>query len=373
MRNTGMPIIGLQRVGRAAKLLLILAIVPALFSTSAPAATVTDCLGRSVTVPDRVERIACLYAFAGHVVAMLGRGDDIVAVSNGLKRDVLLNRMCPSIGNAIVPKTQGAINIEELLQARVDVVFVPGEVGRNEAEAKKFDLFNLPYLVVDYHSIAGQQKTIQMIGTAINAAEQARQFNDYYNKCIERVDSVAGAIPREKRTRLYLSTVEANRTPGRNTLSTDWIEKTGIVNVALEQPRSFLEGTNHVGIEQILLWNPEVILVNEPGVKAKILKSGQWAALKAVKSGKVYQMPIGISRWGHPGSLETPLAMLWTAKTVYPDLFPDIDVETETKAFYSTFYKHDLTDQMLNRILTGKGMREPKNKRKNRKPKKNRT
>lgn len=37
------------------------------------------------------ERIACLYAFTGHVVTMLGRGEDMAAIVNGLKKDVLLN------------------------------------------------------------------------------------------------------------------------------------------------------------------------------------------------------------------------------------------------------------------------------------------
>ncbi len=43
-----------------------------------------------------------------------------------------------------------------------------------------------------------------------------------------------------------------------------------------------------------------------------------------------YQAPIGISRWGHPGSLETPLAVLWTAKTVYPDKFGHIYMQGDT-------------------------------------------
>ena len=57
---------------------------------------VTDCIGRKVEIPDHVERIACLYAFAGHVTAMLGQSDKIVAVVDGMKRDVLLTSMFPS-------------------------------------------------------------------------------------------------------------------------------------------------------------------------------------------------------------------------------------------------------------------------------------
>ena len=77
--------------------------------------------------------VGCLYAFTGHVVTMLGRGAQIVAVSKGLKRDTLLHRICPQILDAAVPKSKGAVNIEELLKARIDIVFIPGEIGRNDA------------------------------------------------------------------------------------------------------------------------------------------------------------------------------------------------------------------------------------------------
>jgi len=107
-------------------------------------ARLTDSLGREVAVPDSVDRIACMYAFTAHVTAMLGRADDIVAVSNGPQRDVLLTSMYPSLRNALVPKLHGAINIEKLVRTRPDIVFVAAETGRNTAEAAKLDACGLP-------------------------------------------------------------------------------------------------------------------------------------------------------------------------------------------------------------------------------------
>jgi iron complex transport system substrate-binding protein len=103
-----------------------------------------------------------------------------------------------------------------------------------------------------------------------------------------------------------------------------------------------------------------VILVNESGVADYILNSRQWSSLSAVKNRKVYQMPNGISRWGHPGSLETPMAILWTAKTLYPNLFSGLDMVSETKSFYKEFYNYDLPEELVRQILSGKGMRVSK-------------
>ncbi len=72
----------------------------------------------------------------------------------------------------------------------------------------------------------------------------------------------------------------------------------------------------------------------------------------------MFPIPVGISRWGHPGSLETPLAILWTAKTVYPDLFSDMDLELEIKRFYHRFFDLSLTDEMVQRVLNNQGMRQ---------------
>ena len=42
--------------------------------------TIIDCIDRKVAIPQKIEKIGCLFAFSGHTVAMLGRGNDIVAV-----------------------------------------------------------------------------------------------------------------------------------------------------------------------------------------------------------------------------------------------------------------------------------------------------
>ncbi|MEI6125744.1 MAG: ABC transporter substrate-binding protein [Pseudomonadota bacterium] len=326
--------------------------------------SVTDCIGRKVEVPARVKRIGCLYAFAGHVVTMLGRCQDIVAVSNGLQRDKLLLRICPEIDDAVIPKTQGGINIEELVSSRVDLVFVPVDTDRSEAERSKLEKFHIPYLVVDYHTIAEQQKTIAMIGKAIGAVDRAEKYNAYFRKCIERVRSVTDSIAEKKRLRLYHSLNEAVRTDAKDSLSTDWLQLEGVINVALNQDLKLFDGKNYAGMEQILLWNPEVILANEPTAVDEMLQNKQWSAIQAVKSKRVYQLPIGISRWGHPGSLETPLAILWTAKTVYPDRFTGLDLAAETKFFYKNFFNYELTDELISQILSGKDMRFPKHKNK---------
>ena len=327
---------------------------------------VVDSLGRTVVVPDRVDRIACMYAFSGHVVAMLGKADRIVAVSNGLKRDILLTEMFPAIRRAVVPKFQGTLNIEELTGANPDIVFVQSQTGRNTAMADKLTACGLKWMAVDFRNMDQQRDVISMIGKAVGATDKADAYNRYYTDCIERAQKGTSPIPVGNRCRVYHSTVDPNRTSAGNSLPTDWIHAAGLVNVTEQEPAGLLKGSDHVSIEQILLWNPDIILANEPGVAGFIRNSSQWRELAAVQKARVYQMPIGISRWGHPGSLETPLAILWTVKTVYPEKFPQLDIKAETRYFYEQFFHYRLSDKMVEQILSGKGMRLGKNGKRNR-------
>ncbi|MFH2044390.1 MAG: ABC transporter substrate-binding protein [Pseudomonadota bacterium] len=319
-----------------------------------------DCKGRLVVLPAKVKRIACLYAFTGHVVTMLGRGEDIIAVSYGLKRDTLLLSICPSILDARVPKAQGSINIEELLVSEPDILFVPGDVAGDLSDMAKLARFQIPYLIIDYSSIETQQYAIKLIGQAIWAEARADEYIDYYQDTIYRVRQLTDKIPMKNRIHVYYAVNEPLRTTLTQSIEIDWLKVTGCENVVLNREQQIIEGANYTSLEQILLWNPDVILANEPSAVQLILNDDKWSALKAVKNRKVYQMPIGISRWGHPGSLETPLAILWTAKTLYPELFSHIDMKAETKAFYKKFFNYELSEEMTEKILSGKNVRKPK-------------
>jgi len=318
---------------------------------------IIDCIGREVKIPQEVEKIGCLFAFSGHTVGMLGRGNDIVAIVEGLKRDVLFTDMYPNIKNALVPSINSNLNIEELARSNCDLLFIKDENALNEGYIAQVEKLNIPYLVVAFRSIKEQQYAIDMIGQAIGCHEEALKYNQYYQSCIERVQEKIKMIPPSERVTVFHSVNEATRTDARNTIPAEWLEIAGAINVSLDNDLKFLDNKYFASLEQILLWDPEVILVNQEHVDKYILTNEQWSNLKAVKNQRVYKMPNGVSRWGHPNSLEIPLAILWTAKLLYPEIFHETDIFNEVKYFYRTFYEQELSEQYIKKILSGEGMR----------------
>ncbi|MGM0471100.1 MAG: ABC transporter substrate-binding protein [Bacillota bacterium] len=308
---------------------------------------------QETNLPAKVERVGTLFSGSGYIVTMLGAGDKIVAVNRGLKKDQKLKKINPAVAQARQVKASRSINIEELARANPDLIFVRQLMLENEREVQKLNQLGIPYLTTDYKSIDQQQKVVQRIGKALGTVEKAKEFNHYYNQIIEMVSKRVTKIPQQERVKVFHSLKEPTRTDNTASLATEWIKVAGGINVAANKDLKLTKKNKYyASLEQIMNWNPEVIIVDQAGVDEQILNNNQWSSLSAVKDNRVYQIPEGISRWGHPSSIETPLAILWLAKELYPQRFEDTNLVAEVREFYQRFFDINLTTTEAKEILT---------------------
>lgn len=336
-------------------------------SKAAPAAalqtgvTVTDCAGRTITVPEQVDRVACLYAYTGHVAVLLGVEDRIVAVVNGLKRDQVMQRKVENLDDLPCPYNSGSVNIEELAAAKPDLVLLRVENLADAGEQEKLDGTGIPYVVVDYVTMEDQLYSIEMMGRVLGREDRAKAYTTWYRDTVAMVRERLSAVPEAERVRVYHSVNEVVRTDIPDTLSYEVLSAAGCRNVVTSAGELRLDGNKGMTtVEQIYVWDPDVVLATEPDAAAYFNTNEKFAGLRAVREGRVYQLPVGISRWAHPGSLESPLAVLYIAQLLYPDLFSDIDMRAELTACYERFFDIRLTEKDVDQILSGQGMRAPK-------------
>ncbi len=322
--------------------------------------TIIDCIDREVELEGVPERIASLDPFAGQAVIMMGHGDNMPATVGGVKRDLLLQAMSPTLSEAAVVKESGAMNAEAVLALGIDLILVKGDMHENKAEREKLEKTGIPYIVIDYDSIEEQYKAFSIIGAALGETEKAEKMVKYYKDVTKRVKKIVTTIPEDKRPKLYHSVNESLRTDTAGSLGAEWIGITGVKNVSIEDDLLLSDRKTYTTIEQVFVWDPDIIICNESGVNEYILQDPKWAGLRAVREGNVFQIPIGVSRWGHPSSTETPLAILWLADLIYPEYFKDFDIKDEMKDYYKTFYDYEVTDQVIEKILSGIGIRNPK-------------
>ena len=110
-----------------------------------------------------------------------------------------------------------------------------------------------------------------------------------------------------------------------------------------------------VSIEQVLVWNPDVIVTIEPAFAAAVRTIRCGRRSRRCKNGRVHLSPRLPFGWvDFPPSVNRLIGLWWLAKALYPDQFPE-DLRPLTREFYKRFYHIDLTDAQLDRVLAGQG------------------
>ena len=322
--------------------------------------SVVDYIGREVAIPEKVDSVAIMYAYIGQLTVLLDGGDKISAAVAGMQRDELLMRKVPGIADMPVPFRSSSINIESLMEIRPDMTLIRYETAANPGEMENLAKSGLAYAVVDFYNIEEQKESVRLVGALIGKTEQAERYLDYYDKTLALVASRVSAIPETQRVSVYHSVNEVVRTNHPKEISYYVLEAAGCINVARDFGTAEMGGKVNVSVEQIYLWDPDCVIANESAAVRYFNTNEAFAGLRAVREGRVYQLPVGASRWGHPGSIETPIATLYIAKLLYPQYFEDIDIRQEIENFYAEFWGIDLDPDDIDSIISGVGMRAPK-------------
>jgi iron complex transport system substrate-binding protein len=210
---------------------------------------------------------------------------------------------------------------------------------------------HLPVLVLERRNGEDIKRSTLLLGRLLGSREEevAKRFCAYYDNNLQRVQSRTAKLTPQRRTRVYyVAAGTPLNTDGANTMSADWIQQAGGINVAAA---AGIDGMNRtVSMEQIMLWNPEVIISSTHIAAATILSNPQWANVEAVRQHRVYVNPKALYLWARNSS-ETALQTLWAARTIHPELFGDIDMNRETRSFYRSFFHYQLNDAELHEIL----------------------
>jgi len=348
---------GLRRIACAAWLGLASCI--ATLSSAAPApdspvaATrqVTDAAGRIVTLPAIVNRVADPWHANNATVLMLGGADKLVATTIQARRQPWLRRLYPRIESVPAAfNAAGEVNIETLLGTRPDVILMAYD-GSPPKWLDTIEAYHIPVVLMPNTSLAGLETTARLTGEVLGEPESrvATEYIRYFEGNIRRVRRITERLPAAARPKvLHTSSPGILSVDGRDTLIDDWIKVAGGVNAAE------VSGNGRpVSMEQIAAWNPDVVIVGtapNQGSREAILADPRWSGIKAVRTGKVYVNPSGAYLWDRH-SAEAALQVLWAAKLLHPRMFADLDVNRETKLFYSRFFHYSLTDAELSSIM----------------------
>jgi iron complex transport system substrate-binding protein len=320
----------------------------------ARAATLTDASGRIVPVPAKVERVfpagppaaILLYTLAPDLLIGWPRANRAEECA------YMLPDVCarPEIGR--ITGRGNTANLESVLALKPDLILDVGSTNATYASlaSRVQEQTGIPYALLDGHFDAVAPTYLQLgelIGRQNDADKLARYAEDTVKTIRERIRDIAPA----DRPRVYYARGPRGLTTALgNSINVETIE-TLARNVAGETRG----GLANVSIEQVLAWNPDVIVTIDQGFAESVKDDPAWAPVAAVKNGKVHlspKMPFG---WvDFPPSVNRLIGLWWLAKILYPNRFSE-DLRALMRDFYTMFYHHTPSDDQIAHVLAGRG------------------
>jgi iron complex transport system substrate-binding protein len=314
---------------------------------------VTDSAGREVAVPDRIERVFAAGPPASVLLYVLAPdrmvGWQRAPYPEDLPYIAPEYRDLPAYGSLTGGDT---VNLEVLLQTKPDLIVDFGSVRDTYislAERVQAQT-GIPYLLIDGR-FENSAAAVRLLGEVLGVEERAERIASYVESTLAEIDAVLALVPQNERPRVYLARGPDGLETGlQGSINTEIIERVGGVNVAAD-PSGARRGIAQVPVEQVVLWNPDVVITWDRNFHEAVGEDFYWQSVAAVAAGRVYLSPTAPYGWiDRPPSVNRMMGVQWLAGLFYPDHVKR-DLRAVTRSFYELFYHVDLTDADLDRLL----------------------
>lgn len=333
-------------------------------STSKGNTTITDMANRTITVPSSINTVVATSPPMTTIIYMLAPeklgGLNFQWTNEELEYVPSQYKDLPNIGGWY-GSNDG--NYEQFIASDPDVVVESLDEGSSDNSTitdrqEKFGA--IPVVGVnDTTDVTKIDSSIKFIGKLIGAEDKANSLCAFNDKYINKVKEVNSTISDNQRKTVYYAEGEDGLSTDPNgTSHSQLISLCGGNNIA-DVGTQEGEGQISVSIEQVVGWNPDVIIANDPDFYNKVYLDPTWSNINAVKNHQVYLSPQSPFKWfDRPPGANIIIGVPWTAKVLYPDQYSDIHLKDVTKEFYSDYYHIDLNDQQVTDLLKSSGLNE---------------
>ena len=321
---------------------------------------ITDMAGRKVTVP-AAENIESVFS-AGLVAAIflyMVAPDKLLGWNyelNDVEKSIILDKYqdLPNFGMG------DAVNYEAVIAANPTIAINSGKI--NDTMVSDCDALSeslgIPVVAVD-NELNNSAEAFRFMGELLGVEDHAEELAQYAEQVFTDINALSD-IPEEKKVSVYFGNGEDSlETAPRGSQHAQILDAINAVNVA---DLELGDGSRvQISAEQLLAWDPDVIVVNgEPkadksgnSAAEDILSNPDYASLKAVQDQKVYGTPNAPFSWvDRPAGPNRLIGMRWFSALIYPE-YIKCDINEEIHKFFDLFYHVDLSDEQLENVLKG--------------------
>ncbi len=318
----------------------------------APAAVqFTDSAGRTVELPADIKKVAISGPLAQIVLFALCP-DKLVGIATAWDRtaeEYLASKYysLPELGQLYGGK--GELNLETLLDSGAQVVVDVGEPKKTIVEDLDAlqEQTGIPFVHISA-TTATMGGAYRKLGELVGMPGEAEALAAYCDRVYARTEALAGSVT--KANLLYITGDAGLNVIAKGSYHAEIIDLLSNNLAEVAEPSS--KGTgNEVDMEQILKWNPEVILFAPGSIYATAASDAAWQKIAAIKNGNYYEVPFGPYNWmGFPPSVQRYLGMMWMARLLYPETAQD-DLYQAVAEYYRLFYHCELTEAQYDALM----------------------
>ncbi len=232
-----------------------------------------------------------------------------------------------------------AINIESVAAKKPDLTLIWQDDVMVDSVKKEMSKISVPYLMVPFRKIEDMPRSIKLVGDAIGESKRAMLLSTYSQKIIDEIKSSVG----DKKVRYYYAQgIDGLSTECSDSFHIEALNFVGGENVHKCQQSGVL-GLEQINLEQLLKYNPEVIVVQNRSLYNDIKSDNLWKNLRALKNNRVYLAPITPFNWiDRPPSFMRVLGIQFLASKFHPDSYK-IDLNTRIVEFFALFLRKNIT------------------------------
>jgi iron complex transport system substrate-binding protein len=265
---------------RIFRLNIIAVLVSASLCMTAGAAgiTLTDQVGRPVTIPHPPVRIISLAPNITEILFAVGAGGNIVGVAEYSDYPPEASKL-PLVGTYIKP------NIERIISLRPDLVIATAD-GEKKAEIRRLADLGIPVYVINPKNLSEVVKTVREIGRITGYIDGAEKTAGKMEARIKAVRKTAAKTP-AVRVLLVLS-MDPLITAGEKTFQNELITAAGGINIAAGEKIRYPT----LSMEEVIVRAPEVIIMTSMtrGIDRNTVLAAwsRFSSIPAVKKEKIF-------------------------------------------------------------------------------------
>lgn len=356
---------------RSLALILILALLLGLLggcggkpqAAAEPTVTFVDSAGRRVEVPANLTRVAPSGAVATMFLASVCP-EYMVSISStpsSSQYKYLDSRLLtlPTTGQLYGSKS--TINLEALLTAAPQLIIDLGDAKEGIADdmdsLQRQTGIPVVFLEADLPHMA---QAFRMLGQLLAGKdERCGELAAYVDETLAlAAENSAKVTNTERVSVMYTSGVSGLNTNAAGSTQAQVIELVGADNSIVVEDVSNKGGGNTINLEQLYLFDPDVILFTTGSLFRVAAEDAAWSQLSAVQAGSYYEIPALPYNWmSSPPSLNMLLGVRWLGNLLYPQYY-DYDMVAEARRAYGLLWNYDLTEAEARELLANSTLKQ---------------